>query len=157
MGLSTTYKLKTRRQTWEDNNLKSDFDYYIGVFLVSRSFEDSGDYPMTPIKIKVAYRKGNAILDAELYVMLLDLSGGIDFAPRGVDEPNIFPIKLPADIERYPHLIYSDDPNIFDYFSISFFLSSIAPEGDYYSIIIHSPNYIEGTMIADVYSYTLYQ
>ena len=42
MGLSTTYKLNTQRQTWQDNDVKSDFDYNIGTFLVSSNNNGAG-------------------------------------------------------------------------------------------------------------------
>jgi len=157
MGLSTTYKLNTNRHTFEEV-VKSDYDNVIGTFLVSNSFNQSGDYPMTSFKIKVAYRQGNTnVLDAELYVMIIDLQSSVQFLPSGVDEPNIFPILTGVDGLRYPHLVFSDEPNIFLYFYIKFVYNSTVPEGYLYDIIIHSPRLIDGVMIAEVYNYTLYQ
>ena len=159
MGLSATYKLNTERQTWEDNDVKSEFDYNIGTFLVSNSFNQSGDYPMTTFKIKVAYRNGaEYILDAELYVMVIDLQSSIEFLPQGNSSPNFFPIETAPDVQQYGHLIHSDTINISSYFSITLIYNSTVPEGYYYDIIIHSPRLANGaTMIADVYTYTLYQ
>jgi len=159
MGLSTTYKLNTNRQTWQDNDVKSDFDNVIGTFLVSNyNSLISGDCPMTSFKIKVAYRQGNTnVLDAELYVMLVDLGAGIQFLPSGVDVANVFPILTGADMLNYPHLIFSDNPDIVAYFYITFVYNSTVPEGYLYDIIIHSPRLMDGVMIAEVYNYTLYQ
>jgi len=158
MGLSTTYKLNTQRHTWQDNDVKSDFDYNIGTFLVSNNNNQGGDYPMTPFKIKVAYTQGNQnVIDAELYVMIIDLQTSVEFLPSGFDVPNFFPIAIAPDIARYGHLIHSDEGDIFNFFSISFIFNSIEPEGYYYDIIIHSPRLPEGVMIVDVYTYTLYQ
>ena len=157
MGLSTTYKLNTNRQTFNEV-VKSDFDNIIGTFLVSDNNNQSGQYPMTSFKIKVAYRQGNTnVLDAELYVMIIDFQTSIQFLPSGVDVANVFPILTPSDIERYPHLIFSDNPDIFAYFYITFVFNSMVAEGYLYNIIIHSPRLIDGVMIAEVYNYTLYQ
>jgi hypothetical protein len=157
MGLSTTFKLNTNRQTFNEV-VKSDFDNVIGTFLVLDSNNQGGQYPMTSFKIKVAYRQGNTnVLDAELYVMLVDLGAGINFLPSGFDVPNFFPIAIPPDLDRYPQIIFSDNPDIFNFFSISFVFNNQQPEGYYYDIIIHSPRLIDGVMIADVYNYTLYQ
>jgi len=159
MGLSATYKLDTSRQTWENNDVKSEFDYNIGTFLVSNNNNQSGQYPMTTFKVKVAYRNGaEYILDAELYVMVIDLGGSVEFLPQGNSVQNFFPIETTPDYQLYGHLIHSDTINISSFFSISFIFNYPAPEGYYYDIIVHSPRLANGaTMIADVYTYTLYQ
>ena len=160
MGLSTTYKLNTERQTWEDPNVNQDTDYNIGTFLVSRYNNQSGQYPMTTFKITVAYRDtANQIVNAELYVMLMDLNSSIEFLPQGDSVQNFFPITVTGDILKYGHLIATNSSNIQDFFSITLFFNYQSGEGNYYDIIIHSPRLTTGTasMIADVYTYTLIQ
>lgn len=159
MALSTTYKLDTSRQTWEDNAVKSDFDYNIGTFLVSNNNNQSGQYPMTTFKISVAYKNGQEyVLDAELYVMIIDLQTSIEFLPEGATVPNFFPIATPLDWDKYGHLVATHISDIEDYFSITLFYNSTVAEGYLYDIIIHTPRIVpDATMIADVYTYTLYQ
>jgi len=160
MGLSTTYKLNTERQTWEDGNVNQDADYNIGTFLVSRSNNQSGQYPMTTFKITVAYKDtANSIVDAELYVMLIDLQTSVEFLPQGNSVSNFFPISSGTDWTKYGHLITNDIPDVNDFFSITMFYNYSSGQGYYYDIIVHTPRLISGTatMIADVYTYTLYQ
>jgi hypothetical protein len=160
MGLSTTYKLNTERQTWEDNNVTQDADYNIGTFLVSRSDNQSGQYPMTTFKITVAYKNtASSIVDAELYVMVIDLQSSIEFLPQGDTVQNFFPISTAADWTKYGHLITNDISDVNNFFSITLFFNYQAQEGNFYDIIIHTPRLSTGTatMIADVYTYTLYQ
>jgi len=160
MGLSTTYKLDTSRQTWEDNNVSQDTDYNIGTFLVSNNNNQSGQYPMTTFKITVAYKDtANNIVDAELYVMVIDLQTSVEFLPQGDSVQNFFPIVTAADWAKYGHLITNDTSNVNDFFSITLVYNYQAGEGYYYDIIVHTPRLISGTatMIADVYTYTLYQ
>jgi hypothetical protein len=162
MGLSTTFKLNTQRQTWQDNDVKSDFDYNIGTFLVSSFNNQSGQYPMTTFKVAVAYKNSdNWLVNAELYVVVFDLeSNGIKFLPEGTDWPNIFPVRISPERALYGHLLLGDDPNVWDYFSISFVFNYSAPEGNYFDIIIHTPRTIStdpSSMLTEVYTYTLYQ
>ena len=160
MGLSTTYKLNTERQTWEDPNVNQDTDYNIGTFLVSSFNNQSGQYPMTTFKITVAYRDtDSSIVDAELYVMLMDLGTSVEFLPQGNSVSNFFPISSGTDWTKYGHLITNDIPNVNDFFSITLFFNYQSGEGNYYDIIIHTPRLLSGTasMIADVYTYTLIQ
>lgn len=160
MGLSATYKLNTERQTWEDNNVTDDTDYNIGTFLVSSFNNGAGQYPMTTFKITVAYKDtANNIVDAELYVMVIDLQSSIKFLPKGDSVQNFFPILTGTDWAKYGHLITNDIPNVNDFFSITLFYNYSAGEGHYYDIIVHTPRLLSGTatMIADVYTYTLYQ
>ena len=122
MGLSTTYKLNTERQTWEDPNVNQDTDYNIGTFLVSRSNNQSGQYPMTTFKITVAYRDtDSSIVDAELYVMLMDLGTSVEFLPQGNSVSNFFPISSGTDWTKYGHLITNDIPNVNDFFNYNYF------------------------------------
>lgn len=160
MGLSATYKLNTERQTWEDNNVNENTDYNIGTFLVSSFNNGAGDYPMTTFKITVAYKDtANNIVDAELYVMVIDLQSSIKFLPEGDTVQNFFPIITSADILKYGHLIATNNTFVQDFFSITLFYNYSAGEGHYYDIIVHTPRLLSGTatMIADVYTYTLYQ
>lgn len=160
MGLSTTYKLNTERQTWEDPNVNQDTDYNIGTFLVSSFNNQSGQYPMTTFKITVAYKDtDNSIVDAELYVMLIDLQTSVEFLPQGNSVSNFFPISSGTDWTKYGHLITNDIPDVNDFFSITMFYNYSSGQGHYYDIIVHTPRLISGTatMIADVYTYTLYQ
>jgi hypothetical protein len=160
MGLSTTYKLNTERQTWEDNNVTQDADYNIGTFLVSRNGNQSGQYPMTTFKITVAYKDtANSIVDAELYVMVIDLGSSIEFLPQGDTVQNFFPIIIGTDILKYGHLIATNNTLVQDFFSITLVYNYEAGEGYYYDIIVHTPRLLSGTatMIADVYTYALYQ
>jgi hypothetical protein len=159
MALSTTYKLNTSRQTWEDNDVKSDFDYNIGTFLVSSNNNGSGQYPMTTFKIAIAYKNGpEYVLDAELYVMIFDLQSSIEFLPQGDTVSNFFPIATPLDWAKYGHLVATQLPDIENFFSITLFYNSTIAEGYLFDIIVHSPRLPNGgVMIADVYTYTLYQ
>jgi len=159
MGLSTTYKLDTSRQTWEDNDVKGDFDYNIGTFIVSNNNNQSGQFPMTTFKIAVAYKNGNEyVVDAELYVMIIDLQTSIEFLPQGATVSNFFPIATPLDWSKYGHLVATHISDVENFFSISLVYNSMVPEGYLYDIIVHTPRLADGaTMIADVYTYTLYQ
>lgn len=159
MGLSSTYKLNTERQTWEDNDVKSEFDYNIGTFLVSSYNNGAGQFPMTTFKITVSYINANEyVVDAELYVMLIDLQTSIEILPQGDTVANFFPIETPPSYLKYGHLVATLIPDVANFFSITLFYNSTIPEGHLYDIIIHSPRLINGaTMIADVYTYRLYQ
>lgn len=162
MGLSGTYKLNTERQTWEHDKVDPTTDYNIGTFLVSSANNQSGQFPMTTFKVTVAYKNPDEwLVDAELYVTVFDLeSNGIKFLPEGLIDPPFFPVMTLADRALYGHLLLGDDPNIWDWFSIRFQYNYTSGEGHYFDIIIRSPNTIstnDSSMIADVYTYTLYQ
>ena len=140
----------------------SDTDYNIGTFLVSRFNNQSGNYPMTTFKVTVAYKNPDFwMVDAELYVTVIDLdANGIRFLPAGLYAPNFFTVNSPPERALYGHLLLGDDPNIWNYFSIRFNYNYSSGQGHYYDIIIHSPRTIstdKSSMIADVYTYTLYQ
>lgn len=160
MGLSTTYKLNTERQTWEDNNVTEDADYNIGTFFVSKYNNQSGQYPMTTFKITVAYKDtANSIVDAELYVVVIDLNTTIEFLPEGDTVQNFFPLTASTDWTKYGHLIATHISNVEDFFSITLSYNTTTGEGHLYDVIVHTPRLISGTatMIADVYTYTLIQ
>jgi hypothetical protein len=157
------YVANQQRKTFNDNAAKGDFDITVATFQINKYNREGGESPYSLFKIQANWSSGSLVANSELYVnqTIYNDSGslGIDFVPPGTSGAiYIYPISGSTNYSNYPHLLTSEGPEITNFFSISFqTYDSEILDPDYYlvDVIVHTPNYNDGILIADSYCYIL--
>lgn len=157
------YIANQQRKTYNANLVRGNFLYTIATFQINKLNRGGGQYPYSLFKIQTNWSSGSKVVNSELYVnqFILDASGtpDINYLPEGTSGAIfVYPISGSTNYSKYSHLLTSEDPNILDYFSISFDNLITDPQDpDYYliDVIVGTPNYADGNLIADSYCYIL--
>jgi hypothetical protein len=157
------YIANQQRKTYNNNLVRGDFATTVATFQINKYNRGGGQNPYSLFKIQANWASGSKVVNSELYVnqFILDDSGTsiFNYLPEGTSGAIfIYPISGSINYSKYSHLLHSDDTNLTNYFSISFDnIVSDPGDSDYYliDVIVNTPNYANGNLIADSYCYIL--
>lgn len=157
------YISNQQRQTYE-NAVDKNTSYTIATFQINKVNRGGGANPYSLYKIQANWSSGSVLINSELYVnqFILENSGNplAIYLPEGVtgNTDGNFPISGSTNYSKYSHLLGPDDPDVYDYFQIA--IGNLRddddnPEYSLIDIIVTTPNYAGGNLIADSYCYIL--
>ena len=164
------YVANLQRETYEEKPVGAQRPITVATFQLNKLNRGGGQYPYSLFKIQANWSlpNTNLLVNSELYVnqCISDDSGTpiFSYLPAGkIPEYNKFPIYseiLPpqnVNQKKYSHLLFSDDANIYDYFSVEFTNIIDDTDPDYYliDVVVNTPNINDGNLIADSYCYIL--
>lgn len=154
------YVANQQRRQYE-NAVGANTQYTIATFQINRLNALGGQYPFSLFKIQANWSSGSLLVNSELYInhFILDDSGTALFIklPEGESSADyIYPISGSTNFPKYSHLLASDNSDVYNYFSISFAPITVGSPGYYdIDIVVNSPNFTGGRLIADSYCYIL--
>lgn len=156
------YIANQQRQTYE-NAVGGASPYTIATFQINRLNNLGGANPYSLFKVQANWSSGSVLVNSELYVnqFILDDGGNplVNYLPEGVSGTEyLYPISGSTNYSKYSHLLHGDDSNLYDYFSITFVnLRNDDDNPSYYliDIVVNTPAYNGGNLIADSYCYIL--
>jgi hypothetical protein len=151
-----------QRETYNENLAKGNFPTVIATFQINQEGKGGGQYPYSLFKIQTNWSSASLVVNSELYVNQTILSSGIPYyVPNGEtgNDDGDFPISGSTNASKYSHLLFSDNPDVLNYFKISFSDLRNDPDNpaDYYliDVVATTPNRMNGNLIADSSCYIL--
>jgi hypothetical protein len=157
------YIANQQRKTYNANLVRENFAYTIATFQINKLNRGGGQYPYSLFKIQANWSSGSLVVNSELYINQFILDDGgtptFNYLPEGTSGAIfVYPISGSTNYSKYSHLLTQETPDLIDYFSISFDnIRNDDDNPDYYliDVIVNTPNYNNGNLIADSYCYIL--
>lgn len=163
------YVANQQRKTFNEKKITGQTPITVATFQINKRNEGGGAYPYSLFKIQVNWNSGSFLVNSELYVNQIIITNNFDedviyYMPQGLEDNNIFPVNFTgpppssANQVKYSHLLFSDNPDVYDYFRIEFGNIITDPnDPDYYlvDVIATTPNFNNGDLMADSYCYIL--